>query len=61
MRAGKMRENLMTTYLDRFSIPGETQIKQFINKISESQKQSAVNPGKPKSNRGRKPDNSRTT
>ena len=29
--------------------------------MSESQKQSAANPGKPKSNRGRKPGNVRTT
>ena len=61
MSAGKMRENLMATYPDQFSIPGETQIKQFINKMSESQKRSAANPGKPKSNRGRKPGNVRTT
>ena len=61
MSAGRMRENLRSTYLDRFSIPGETQIKQFINKMSESQKRSAANPGKPKSNRGRKPGNVKTT
>ena len=61
MSAGRMRENLRSTYPDRFSIPGETQIKQFINKMSESQKRSAANPGKLKSNRGRKPGNVKTT
>jgi len=61
MSAGKMRENLIATYPDRFSIPGETQIKQFINKLSESQKRIVATPGKPKSNRGRKPGNVKTT
>ena len=61
MSAGKMHENLMATYPDQFSIPVETRIKQFINKMSKSQKQSAANPGKPKSNTGRKPGDVRTT
>ena len=33
--AGKMRENLLDFYPDRFSIPGETEIKQFIGKLSQ--------------------------
>ena len=34
MSAGKMREQLQASHPDSFSIPGETEIKQFINKMS---------------------------
>ena len=36
MNAGKMCENLIATYPDSFSISGETQLKQFINKMPKS-------------------------
>ena len=62
MSAGKMREHLQQLHPDCFSIPGETEIKQFINKMSEAQKRiQTVDPGKPKSSRGRKPGNTKFT
>ena len=53
MSAGKMRENLIALYPDRFSIPGETEIKQFIGKLSQTAKKNKSSSAK-KSNRGRK-------
>ena len=55
MSAGKMRENLITLYPDRFSIPGETEIRQFIGKLSQISKKKQTSSEK-KSNRGRKSD-----
>jgi len=52
MSAGKMRESLMTLYPDRFSIPGETEIK-LIGKLTQSAKNNQSSSDK-KSNRGRK-------
>ena len=61
MSAGKMREHLQARHPDAFSIPGEIDIKQFINKMSEKQKRSqSVESGK-KSTRGRKPGNIKVT
>ena len=61
MSAGKMREHLQARHPDAFSIPGETDIKQFINKMSEKQKRSqSVESGK-KPTRGRKPGNIKVT
>ena len=60
--AGKIRELLQLLYLDCFSIPGQTEIKQSIKKISEVQKRiQSVDPGKQKSNRERKPGNTKFT
>ena len=43
-------------------IPEKTEIKQFINKMSEKMKRNkSVDPGKPKSTRGRKPGNTKVT
>ena len=54
MSAGKMRDNLLKLYPGRFSIPGETQIKQYIGKLSQQQKSKANNKNSTKkSNRGR--------
>lgn len=61
MSAGKMRENLKKSHPECFSIPGETEIKQFINKMSEQQKRIATNKDKVKSNRGRKPGSAKST
>ena len=62
MSAGKMREHLQTSHPESFSIPGETEIKQFINKLSEQMKRNqSVDPRKPKSTRGRKPGNTKVT
>ena len=38
MSAGKMRENLLDIYPDRFSIPGEIEIKPFTGKLSQQYK-----------------------
>ena len=62
MNAGKMRENLQQLHPDYFSIPGETEIKQFINKMLEAQKRiQSVDPTRQKSTRGRKPGNTKFT
>ena len=61
MSAGKMRENLKKSHPECFSIPGETKIKQFINKMSEQQKRKVANKDKVKSNRGRKPGDVKST
>jgi len=56
MSAGKMRENLMNKYPGRFSIPGETDIKQFIGKLSQKgKKQIQSKTGNNKSAKGGKP------
>ena len=55
--AGKMRENLLNMYPGRFSIPGETEIKQFIGKLTQTNK--AKDPLKEKSTRGRKAGNAK--
>ena len=55
MSAGKMRENLLSMYPGRFSIPGETKIKQFIGKLTQTNK--ANDPLKSKSTQGRKAGN----
>ena len=59
MSAGKMRENLLDIYPDRFSIPGETEIKQFIGKLSQQSKKKGGNDASSavKSTRGRKAGN----
>ena len=59
MSAGKMRENLLDMYPDRFSIPGETEIKQFIGKLSQQYKKKGGNDASStaKSTRGRKAGN----
>ena len=57
MSAGKMRENLLSMYPDRFSIPGETEIKQFIGKLTQTNKK--YDPLKQKSTRGRKAGNAK--
>ena len=57
MSAGKMRENLLNMYPGRFSIPGETEIKQFIGKVTQTNK--AKDPLKEKSTRGRKAGNAK--
>jgi len=54
MSAGKMREVLIEKYPCRFSLPGETEIKQFIGKLSQQDKKSKLTKDKPNSNRGRK-------
>ena len=46
MSEGKMQENLKKSHPECFSIPGETEIKQFINKMSEQQKIIATNKDK---------------
>ncbi len=62
MSAAKMHEHLQHFHLDCFSIPGESEIKQCINKMSETQKRiQLVNLGKPKSNRGSKSGNTKFT
>ena len=62
MRDGKMREHLQASHPNCFSIPGETEIKQFINKMSESLQQTqSVDPNKLNSNRGRKVINTKVT
>ena len=38
MNAGKMKKKLITLYPDQFAIPGETEIKQFIGKLSQTAK-----------------------
>ena len=38
MSAGKRREKLLSMYPNRFSIPGETEIKQFIGKLTQTNK-----------------------
>ena len=53
MSAGKMRDNLLNLYPGRFSIPGETQIKQYIGKLSQQEKSRAKNKNRAPSNRGR--------
>ena len=57
MSAGKMRENLLNMYAGKFSIPGETEIKQFIGKVTQANK--AKDPLKEKSTRGRKAGNAK--
>ena len=53
MSAGKMRENLLLSmYPDQFLIPGETERKQFIAKLTQMNKK--YDPLKQKSARGRK-------
>ena len=54
MIAGKMLENLNNFHPECFSIPGETEIKYFINKMSEQQKRIESNKDKANFNRGRK-------
>ncbi len=54
MNAAKMRDNLITLYPGRFSIPGETQIRQFIGKLSQQQKDKNKQKNKKGSGRGRK-------
>lgn len=55
MSAGKMRESLLKTYPNRFSLPGETEIRQLIGKLSQKEKKERLSTNKKKSNRGRKP------
>ena len=50
-----MRENLLSMDPGRFSTPGETEIKQFIGKLTQTNK--ANDPLKSKSKRGRKAGN----
>ena len=60
--AGKMREHLQASHPESFYIPGEKEIKQFINKMSEKQKRTqSAEPGKEKSTRRRKPGNTKVT
>ena len=54
MNAGKMRDNLINLYPGRFSIPGETQIKQFIGKLAQQEKDKDKQKNKKRSGRGRK-------
>ena len=55
-------EHLWQLYSDCCYILGGTEIKQFINKMSETQKRiQSVDLGKQKSNRGRKPGNTKFT
>ncbi len=62
MSAGKMREHLQATHPECFSVPGETEIKEFINKMSETLKRTqSAEQGKLKSTRGRKPGNTKVT
>ena len=55
MSEGKMCERLQLLYPGRFSIPGETEIKQYIGTLSQQGKKKTDNPNK--SNRGRKAGN----
>ena len=48
-----MRDNLLNLYPGRFSIPGETQIKQYIGMLSQQDKTRAKNKKHTQSNRGR--------
>ena len=57
MSAGKMRENLLNMYPRRFSIPCETEIKQYIGKLTQTNK--AKDLLKEKSTRGRKAGNAK--
>ena len=54
MSADRMREILIEKYPCRFSLPGETEIKQFIGKLSQQDKKSKLPKDKPNSSRGRK-------
>ena len=59
MSAGKMREVLLNTYPNRFSLPGETEIRQLIGKLSQKEKKDRLSTNKNKSTRGRKPGNTK--
>ena len=59
--AGKIREYLQAAYPKAFSIPGETEIKQFINKMSEKLKRTQSALLGNKSTRGRKLGNTKVT
>ena len=62
MSAEKIRENLPDIYLDRFPIPGEIDIKQFIGKLSQQHKKGNKNKSSTiKSTRGRKAGNKTTS
>ena len=61
MNAGKIRDNLINLYPGRFSIPGETQIKQFIGKLSQKVKSKHKRKNPTKSTRGRKAGNLKTS
>ena len=55
MSASKMREVLVSTYPNRSLLPGETEIRQLIGKLSQKQKKDRLSANKNKSTRGRKP------
>jgi len=57
MNPGKMRERLVRKYPNNFSIPGETEIKQFIGSQNQKEKyhEKKNNEGIQSDNRGRKP------
>ena len=57
MNPGKMRERLICKYPNNFSIPGETEIKQFIGSQNQKEKyhEKKKNKGNKSENRGRKP------
>ena len=57
INAGKMRDNLINLYPGRFSIPGETQMKQFIGKLSQHKKNKQKKKSLTKSTRGMKAGN----
>ena len=59
--ADRMREHLQVTHPESFSIPGETEIKQFINKMSEKLKRTQSALLGNKSTRGRKLGNTKVT
>ena len=62
MRASKMSEHLQAKHPDSFSIPWETEIKQFISKMSEELKRTqSAESGKQKFTRGRKTSNTKIT
>ena len=52
-----MRDNLINLYPGRFSIPGETQMKQFIGKLSQHKKNKQKKKSLTKSTRGMKAGN----
>ena len=46
MRSGKMREVLVNTYPNRFLLPGETEIRQLIGKLSQKEKKDRLSTNK---------------
>ena len=59
MNEGKMRDNLMLRYPNKFSIPGETDIKTFINgQFQKSKNKSSNKNSNPNERRGRKTNDS---